>query len=88
MFIASTNGDNTNIVMSQVVKERYGVEKVLCRVADPARAEWYETQGLHVICGTRIAISLFENEPPRGLGRSTRCSWSSPAAARSDSTRA
>lgn len=62
MFIASTNGDNTNIVMSQVAKERYGVEKVLCRVADPARAEWYESQGLTVICGTRIAISLFENE--------------------------
>ncbi len=62
LFIASTNGDNTNIVMAQVAKERYGVEKVLCRVADPARADWYESQGMHVICGTRIAISLFENE--------------------------
>ena len=62
LFIASTNGDNTNIVMAQIAKERYGVERVLCRVADPARADWYETQGMNVICGTRIAISLFENE--------------------------
>jgi hypothetical protein len=32
----------------------------MASVADPARAEWYESQGLNVICGTRIAISLFE----------------------------
>jgi trk system potassium uptake protein TrkA len=61
MFIASTNGDNTNIVMAQIARERYGVEKVLCRVADPARADWYESQGLEVICGTRVAIGQFES---------------------------
>lgn len=62
VLVASTNGDNTNIVVAQIAQQRYGVEKVLCRVADPARAEWYESQGMNVICGTRIAVSLFENE--------------------------
>ena len=41
VFIASTDGDNTNLTVSQIVQRRFGVEKVLCRVMDPARAAWY-----------------------------------------------
>jgi trk system potassium uptake protein TrkA len=38
VFIASTDGDNTNLTVAQVVQRRFGVEKVVCRVMDPARA--------------------------------------------------
>jgi hypothetical protein len=31
-------------------------------VLDPFRAEWYERQGLHTICPTRVAIDMLENE--------------------------
>ena len=59
-FIASTNGDNTNLVISQIAKRRFGVQRVIARVLDPARAAWYADQGLETICPTQYAISEFE----------------------------
>ena len=59
-FIAATDGDNTNLVIAQVAQRRYGVEKVVVRVLDPARARWYEEQGLQTVCPTQIAIELLE----------------------------
>ena len=59
MFIASTAGDNTNVVIAQVAQKRFGIEKVIVRVMDPARAGWYEEQGLHTISPTRHAIKMF-----------------------------
>ena len=60
VFIASTDGDNTNLTIAQLAAKRYGVPKVIARVMDPARAEWYAEQGLHTICPTRFAIEMFE----------------------------
>ena len=59
MFIASTNGDNTNLVVAQIAQRSYEVRHVLCRVLDPARAAWYEQQGLRTISPTRHAIGMF-----------------------------
>ena len=55
--IVATSGDNTNIVVSQVAKERYGTKAVAVRLLDPARAEFYATKGLHVVSPTRDAIN-------------------------------
>ena len=46
VFIASTNGDNTNLVVSQIAKQRFDVPRVIARVLDPRRAAWYSEQGL------------------------------------------
>ena len=62
VFIASTDGDNTNIIIAQIAKRRFSVPKVIARVLDPYRAEWYEQQGLHTISPTRVAIDLLEAE--------------------------
>src|ERR1700733_4251953 len=59
VFIASTDGDNTNLTVSQIVQRRFGIEKVLCRVMDPARAAWYAEQGLNTISPTQHAIEMF-----------------------------
>ena len=59
-FIASTNGDNTNLVISQIAQRRFGVGRVIARVLDPARAAWYAEQGLETICPTQYAISEFD----------------------------
>jgi trk system potassium uptake protein len=59
-FIASTDGDNTNLVIAQIAQRRYDVDKVVVRVLDPARAEWYEQQGLKTVCPTKIAIEMLE----------------------------
>jgi trk system potassium uptake protein TrkA len=60
VFIASTNGDNTNLVISQIAKKRFDVPKVVARVLDPARATWYAEQGLETVCPTQTAIELLE----------------------------
>ena len=59
VFIASTDGDNTNLTISQIAQKHYEVEKVIVRVMDPARAAWYREQGLHTICPTQHAIEMF-----------------------------
>jgi trk system potassium uptake protein TrkA len=58
VFIASTRGDNTNLVVAQIAQKRFDVPRVVVRVADPARAAWYAEQGLHTICPTQTAIDL------------------------------
>src|SRR6185295_6997692 len=59
VFIASTDGDNTNLTISQIAQKHYEVDKVIVRVMDPARATWYREQGLHTICPTQHAIEMF-----------------------------
>ena len=59
-FVASTDGDNTNLVIAQVAQRRFEVDKVVVRVLDPARARWYEEQGLRTVCPTQIAINQLE----------------------------
>ena len=57
MFIASTDGDNTNLVIAQIAQKRFDVAaRSIVRVLDPARAAWYAEQGLHTICPTQHAI--------------------------------
>ena len=60
VFIASTNGDNTNLVVSQIARLRFDVPRVIARVLDPRRAAWYAEQGLQTICPTQIAIEQLE----------------------------
>ena len=61
-FVASTDGDNTNIVVAQIAKRKFKVPIVIARILDPYRAEWYETQGVHTICPTRVAIDMLTSE--------------------------
>jgi trk system potassium uptake protein TrkA len=61
-FVAATDGDNTNIVVSQIAKRRYNVPTVIARVLDPRRAEWYDDQGFKTVCPTRVAIDMLERE--------------------------
>ena len=60
VFVASTNGDNTNLVIAQIARNRFGVDRVIARVLDPARAAWYAEQGMETICPTQFAITEFE----------------------------
>src|SRR6516164_11558166 len=60
VFIASTDGDNTNLIIAQIAKKRFGIERVIVRVMDPARAAWYGEQGLHTISPTKHAVEMFQ----------------------------
>ncbi len=56
--VVSTGGDNTNIVIGQVLHRRYEIDHVAIRVLDPARAKFFADRGLHTVCPTQTAISV------------------------------
>ena len=68
-FIASTDGDNPNIVIAQIAQKRYEVPTVIARILDPLRAEWYQRQGLQTVCPTRVAIDMLEGAVREGAER-------------------
>jgi len=70
-FVAATDGDNTNIVVAQIAKQRFNVPTVIARILDPYRAEWYEQQGLRTICPTRVAIEMLETEVKEAASRAS-----------------
>ena len=55
--VVATDGDNTNLVIGQVLQRRYGIGCVVVRVLDPRRAEFYAERGLRTVCPTRTAIA-------------------------------
>ena len=59
-FVASTDGDNTNLVIAQIAKKQFEIPVVVVRVLDPGRARWYAEQGLQTVCPTQTAIELLE----------------------------
>ena len=54
--VVATNGDNTNIVIGQVAQKRFGINCVVVRILDPARADFYAARGLRTVCPTKTAI--------------------------------
>jgi trk system potassium uptake protein TrkA len=54
--VVTTDGDNTNIVIAQVAQKQFEVPTVIVRVLDPARAQFYATRGLRIVCPTSSAI--------------------------------
>jgi trk system potassium uptake protein TrkA len=56
--VVSTDGDNTNVVIGQVLQKRYEIPCVVVRVLDPARADFYAQRGLNTVCPTKTAISV------------------------------
>ncbi|MBM2823233.1 MAG: TrkA family potassium uptake protein [Thermoleophilia bacterium] len=56
--VVATNGDNTNLVIGQVLQERYEITTVVVRVLDPARAKFYADRGMRTVCPTQTAISV------------------------------
>jgi trk system potassium uptake protein TrkA len=58
VVVCSTDGDNTNIVVAQIAQKRFHVPKVVVRVHDPLRADWYHQEGLYTVCPTQVAIEM------------------------------
>jgi trk system potassium uptake protein TrkA len=66
-FAAVTNGDNRNIMASQIAKEIFRVPKVVCRIYDPIRQSTYRDLGLEAfsptIIGAEIMLHALEGKP-------------------------
>lgn len=59
VFVSTTNGDNRNIMASQIAKKIFQVPSVICRIYDPIRTEVYQNLDLEVICPTIVGAELF-----------------------------
>ena len=57
-FAAVTNGDNRNIMASQIAKEIFHIKKVVCRIYDPLRQSTYNELGLETFCPTVIGADI------------------------------
>ncbi len=60
-FIAVTNGDNRNIMASQMAKQLFKVNKVVCRIYDPLRESTYKELGLDTFCPTLLGANMLFN---------------------------
>jgi trk/ktr system potassium uptake protein len=54
--VVTTDGDNTNLVIAQAAQKLFEVPTVVVRVLDPARAQFYATKGMRIVCPTSSAI--------------------------------
>lgn len=58
VFVALAHGDNRNAMAVQVAKQIFGVERVVARIYDPARAELYHELGIATVSPTSIITDL------------------------------
>jgi trk system potassium uptake protein TrkA len=58
VFLALTQGDNTNIMAAQIAREVFNVPKVTTRIYDPIRADAYRELGIETLCTTTLAAGL------------------------------
>lgn len=56
-LIAVSQSDNLNIVVSQLAREKYGIDNVVTLVADPQRESVFELSGLRTICPTNTSCA-------------------------------
>ena len=71
-FAAVTQGDNRNIMASQIAKHIFKVPRVATRIYDPIRQDTFKALGLDAISPTVIGAQVFyamltgEESPERG----------------------
>ena len=59
--VVATDGDNSNLVIGQVLQRRYGLGCVVARILDPKRAAFFGSRGLRTVCPTQTAISTLSD---------------------------
>ena len=61
-FVAVTQGDNRNVMATQIAKHIFNVPKVICRIYDPLRQELYSTLGLETFSPTTIFAQILKEK--------------------------
>ena len=65
IVIAATGDDEDNIVICQLAREKYGVDKVIARVNDPRNQAHFDLLGVSpTVCATSSIMALIEHEVP------------------------
>jgi len=61
-FVAVTQGDNRNVMATQIAKHIFNVPKAICRIYDPLRQELYSTLGLETLSPTTIFAQILKEK--------------------------
>lgn len=61
-FVAVTQGDNRNIMASQIARHIFKVPRVVCRIYDPLRRDLYSELGLITISSTTVVANMVKNK--------------------------
>ena len=65
LVIAVTGDDEDNMVIGQLAREKYGVQKVIARVNDPRNQTYFDLLGISpTVCATSSILALVEHEVP------------------------
>ena len=62
IFVVVTQGDNRNIMASQIAKHIFNVPRVVCRIYDPLRQELYSNLGIEAFSPTTIFAQLLKEK--------------------------
>jgi len=66
LVIAVTGDDEDNILVSQVAKEKYLVERIIARVNNPRNLQHFKLLGIQpAVSATDLILRLIEHEVPR-----------------------
>ena len=71
-FAACTQGDNRNIMASQIAQVVYHVPKVVCRIYDPIRMEIYRKLGMQIYSPTIVGVQVVREILDQPNGRVPR----------------
>jgi len=65
LVVALTGDDEDNLVICQIAREKYGVDKVVARVNDPRNQEHFDLIGIApTVCATSSIMALVQHEVP------------------------
>ncbi len=70
VFLAMTEGDNRNVMATQLATEAFRIPKVVAKINDPLRAEAYAELGIATLCRTGLmldAVNGYLGFPKSGL---------------------
>ena len=66
LVIAVTGDDEDNILICQVAKEKYRVERIVARVNNPRNLQHFKLLGIHpAVSATDLILRLIEHEVPQ-----------------------
>jgi trk system potassium uptake protein TrkA len=66
LVIAVTGDDEDNILISQVAREKYGVERIVARCNNPRNLEHFQLLGIKpAVSATDLILRLIEHEVPK-----------------------
>jgi len=61
-FVALTRNDERNAMAAQIAREIFNIPKVLCRIYDPLREEFYRGLGLEALSPVRVFVRLLQEK--------------------------